>query len=201
MQRLVPVEAAEPIVPQSGGSSALRNTVYTLLALMLLAGLWVRFNAQIAAVAPALAGPAASVADNLADSAHVGGLFQLGLLPASEAKAAVAEMGLPPGDAAALIDALQRKRLRLAHLPLIDDSLALSPGGHPVVVSSGGYTRQVMLTRTATMVTLPVGPVGVVSFSTPDPGKVGIVGLTLAGPVRLPDLQAGQVVSAGIIAQ
>jgi len=168
---------------------------------MLLAGMWVRFNAQIAAVSPALAGPAASVAETLGDTAHIGGLFQLGLLPASQTKAAVAEMDLPAGEAAALIEALQRKRLRLAHLPLIDDSLVLSPGGHAVVVSSGGYTRQVVLTRAATLVTLPVGPAGVVSFSTADTGQVGIVGLTLAGPVRLPDLQAGQVVSAGIIAQ
>ena len=201
MPTLPSSEAAEPLATGSQRPSALRSTLYTLLAVALAAGLWVRFNTQIAAIAPALAGPDGLVASQAADPSHIRGLVQLSLLPESQAAAAVSEMGLPQGDAAALTQALQRGRLRLAHLPLLDDSPVLQGGGHAVQVSSGGYTRLLMLTREPTVVTLPVGPVGTVSFSTPETTGVGIVGLTLSGPVRLPELQAGQVFSVGVIAQ
>jgi hypothetical protein len=198
MERLVPVAAPDPIPPQGG--SAVRSTVYTLLAMALVAGIWVRFNAQIAAIAPSLAAPAAEAADRAGEPGGLRGLMALGLLPAAQARAAVAEMGLPSGESAALAAALQRGRLRLARLGLVDDSPTLQ-GGHVVQVSAGGYTRQVMLTRDPVVVTLPVGPVGSVSFSTPEKDGVGIVGLTVSGPVRLPELQAGQVFTVGVIAQ
>jgi hypothetical protein len=194
-------ESAQALAAASQPPSALRSTLYTLLAVALVAGLWVRFNTQIAAIAPALAGPDALVASQDSDPSHIRGLIQLGLLPESQEAAAVAAMGLPPSDAAALTAALQRGRLRLAHLPLLDDSPVLQGGGHAVQVSAGGYTRLLMLTREPTVVTVPVGSVGTVSFSTPETTGVGIVGLTLSGPVRLPELQAGQVFSVGVIAQ
>ncbi len=180
--------------------SAWRSTAYTLLGVALLSGLWLRFNTQIAAVAPVLAGPGELVAQS-ADPSQIRGLIQLGLLPASQNAQAVATMGLPPGDAATLSQALKRGRLRLTRLPLLDDSPTLPGGGHTVVVSAGGYTRQVLLTREPQIVTLPVGPVSTISFTTPETTGVGIVGLSLSGPVRLPDVQAGQTLSVGVIAQ
>jgi hypothetical protein len=201
MERLLPVEAREPIVPEVSGSGALRSTAYTILAVMLGAGLWLRFNNQIAAIVPSLAAPAALAGDQASDPAGTRGLIQLGLLPAGQTKAAVAEMGLPPGDAATLMQALQRGRLRLAHLPLLDDSPAQPGTGQVVQVSAGGYTRQVVLTRDPTIVTLPIGPVATVTFSTMEPNGVDAVALTLAGPMRLPTLQANQVLALGVIAQ
>jgi hypothetical protein len=201
MERLLPVEAREPVVPEAAGSGALRSTLYTILAVMLAAGIWLRFNDQIAAVAPSLAAPAALAGGQMSDPAATRGLIQLDLLPASQSKAAVAEMGLPPGDAATLMQALQRGRMRLAHLPLLDDSPALSGTGQVVQVSAGGYTRQVVLTRDPTIVTLPIGPVATVTFRTMEPNGVDAVALTLAGPMRLPTLHANQVLALGVIAQ
>jgi hypothetical protein len=96
---------------------------------------------------------------------------------------------------------LRRGRLRLSRLPLLDDSATLPGGGHLVQISAGGYTRQVLLTRQPQLVTVPVGAAGTISFSTPETSAVGIVGLSLSGPVRLPDLRAGQMISVGVIAQ
>jgi hypothetical protein len=199
MDRMVPLEADEPV--SATGGSAARSTIYVLLAAMLLAAVWLRFNGLIAAIDPTLAGPPALVGSQAADPSGVRDLVELGLLPAGQASAAVAAMGLPPTDAAALTQALQRGRLRLARLPLLDGT-SLEPGqGHIVQVSSAGFTRQVVLTREPTVVTLPVGPVANIEFRTSDSAAVGIVGLTLAGPIRLPDLQAGQVLTVGVVAQ
>jgi len=198
MERLLPAEAPEPIPTQGG--SALRSTVYTLLAVMLVAGAWVRFNSQIAAISPELAAPAAEAADKAGEPGGIRELIALGMLPATQARAAVAEMGLTGGDAAALTTALQRGRLHLARFGLVDVSPTLQ-GGHVVQVSAGGYTRQVMLTREPVTVTIPIGPVGSVALTTPEQTGVRIEGLTLSGPVLFPQLQAGQVLTVGLIAQ
>jgi hypothetical protein len=200
MERLLPIEAREPAVPHTPGSGAARTTLLTLLAVAVAAGAWVRFNTQIGALWPALAVPASLAGGQFADPAAPRELIEIGLLPSGQDKAAVADMGLPPEDEAALTSALDRGRLRLARLGLVDDSLALQ-GGHTIQISAGGYTRQVLLTRTPTVVTLPVGPVSTISFSTAEPGAVRIVGLTLTGPVPMPELSAGQVLSVGVIAQ
>jgi hypothetical protein len=201
MERLPPVEAREPVVPQAAGSGALRSTAYTLLAVILAAGLWLRFNNEIAAVAPSLAAPPALAGGQMSAPASPQGLIELGLLPASQSSAAVAEMGLPPSDAATLMQALQRGRLRLAHMPLLDGSLAPPGASHVMQVSAGGYTRQVVLTRDPTVVTMPIGPVATVTFRTMDPNGVDAVALTLAGPMRLPPLHANQVLALGVVAQ
>ena len=195
-----PYDAAQAPHAASQQGSALRSTAYTLLALALLAGLWLRFNTQISAIAPVLAGPGELV-DQSADPSQIRGLIQAGLLPVSQDAQAVAGMGLTAGDAAVLSEALRRGRLRLIRLALLDDSSSLTGSGHAVQVSAGGYTRQVLLTREPQVVTLPVGPVSTISFTTPETSGVGIVGLSLSGPVRLPDLQAGQTLAVGVIAQ
>ena len=203
MESLSPTQAAEPQIPQAAGASGLRITIYALLAVLLLAGGWVRFNRQIAAVSPMLAAPVADVAAQVADSGRVKGLVELGLVPISATGEAVAAMGLPSGDAAVLAEAVRRERLRLVRLPIFDlsPSLSAEPGGRVVEVSSGGYTRFVRLGRQPLSVTLPMGPVGSVSFRNLSPDAVGIGALTLAGPVRLPDLAAAGTMDVGVIAQ
>ena len=201
MERLVPNQAPEAAPPQAGG--VLRGTLYAVLALMLLAGAWVRFNGQIASVVPALAGPAADIADQLGFSDHARGLLALDLLPAGAPADAVAAMGLTPADTATLTEALRRQRLRLVHLPVLDVSPVAAAGdaGRSVEVSSGGYTRLVRLTRQPITLTLPIAIAGTVTFRTADAASVSIGALTLAGPVRLPDLQSGESLRVGVLAQ
>jgi hypothetical protein len=58
-----------------------------------------------------------------------------------------------------------------------------------------------MLTREPVTVTIPIGPVGSVALTTAEQTGVRIEGLTLSGPVLFPQLQAGQVLTVGLIAQ
>ncbi len=198
MDRPPAPHAAEPDLPASTGSAALRATATTLLAAMLVAGVWVRFNDRIAAFSPGLAGPAAQVADALGESGRVRGLLELGLLPAPAGPEEVAAMGLPPSEAATLADAVRRGRLRLVRLPLFD----AGPGtGGSVQVSSAGYTRLVALTRQPVAVTLPIGRVGTVSLRDAGPGGIDVGALTLSGPVQLPTLAAGRTLDVGVVAQ
>lgn len=204
MDRLLPTEAAEPAIPDAAGAGALRGLVYTVLALLLLAGAWVRFNPQIAAIAPMLAGPAADVAAQMAASGRVQGLVELDLLPMRATAEAVAAMRLPADEAATLTQAVRRGRLRLVRLPLFDfgaDPAAAPDAARIVEVSAAGYTRVIRLTRLPVAVTLPIGPVGSVSIRNLGAGTVGIGALTLDGPVRLPDLPAAAGLEVGVIAQ
>ena len=199
MERLIPLSAPEPTVRGSGG---LRLTVYGALVLMLAAGAWLRFNPEIAAIVPALQAPAAFSAVPGADP-QMKGLVELALLPVAGTAAAIQTMNLPASEAADLTSAVQRGRLRLARMALVDASMA-APGaapGHDVQVSAAGYTTLVRLTHAPTVVTFPVGPVSTVSFRTPDAGVVEIGALGLAGPLLLPPLQAGQQIDAGVVAQ
>jgi hypothetical protein len=199
MERLLKTSEAEEALPASAGTGGLQVTFYALLAVALAAGAWVRFNDQIAAIAPALAAPAASVAAQTSGAGQMKALVELGLLPNTAAQEAVAAMGLPTGDAALLTEALARRRVRLMHVPIVDASD--STADRVIEVSSAGYTTLVHVTRQPVTVTLPVGPVGTISFRTASPDGVGIGLLTLAGPVRLPDLPAGQRMEVGVIAQ
>jgi hypothetical protein len=189
MPRPLPL-ATEPPLP-TAAQGPLRTTITALLALLLAAGIYIRFGAQITALLATLAPtpPPAPLA-----------LVELPLIPTSQTQAAIAEMGLDATDAAALQDALKRGRLRLAHIPLLDDTPTLA-GSHAVTISAGGYTRSLLLTRQPTVVTIPIGPVGEIAFTTSEADNIGIVGLTLSGPVRLPDLHLGQTIAVGVIAQ
>jgi hypothetical protein len=195
-------EPDEALAPETG-RSALRTTLYTLLLVTLAAGAWVRFNEQIYALVPALAGPAQQVADQAGLSGRPSGLFELGLLPIAAPKEEIAAMGLGAADAALLSDALMRRQLRLVHLPVLDVSPVLAAGaaGHSVVVSAGGYTRLVRLTREPVTLTLPIAVAGIITFRSTDGDPVSIGALTLAGPVRLPELQSGQSMSVAVLAQ
>lgn len=199
------MEAAEPELPASAGSAGLRAALSVLLAAMLVAGAWVRFNGSIASVAPWLAGPAAAVADEMAQPGRVKGLVELGMLPTAAGPEAVATMGLPVGEAATLAQAVQRGRLRLVRLPLFDADATEGAAGtvesaRSVEVSSGGYTRLVALTRRPAVVLLPIGRVGTVSFHAVGAGA-DVGALTLTGPVQLPTLAAGQSLEVGVVAQ
>ena len=205
MDRLSPIIAAEPALPQSSGSSTLRNTAYTLLALAVAAGAWVRFNDRIASVAPTIAAPAAGIAQHQQTAAAGGvrGLMELPLLPQSATATAVAAMGLPKSEQSALAADVRRDRVRLVQLPLFDAGPAATDGtaGPAVQVSSGGYTRLVRLSRQPVVVTLPIDRVGTVSFQVAGADPVGIGALTVSGPLPLPQLMAGQELDIGVVAQ
>ena len=201
MERLVPPPAVEPYVAASAGSGALMTAAYTLLGLMVAGAAWVRFNDQIAGTVPVLAGPAEAVADQLADAGRIKGLVELPIVPAGATQEAVASMTLPAAQAAQLTDALQRRRLRLIRMPLIDMSPAPADEGRTVQVSASGYVRVVQLSHTPVTLTLPIGPVGTVSFQTFSTDGVGIGAMTLAGLQRLPALPSGATLQVGVIAQ
>jgi hypothetical protein len=201
MERLLPAPATEPPILVRAGSGALHTAVYTLLALMVFGAAWVRFNDQIAETVPALAGPAEDVADTLANAHRIKGLLEVPILPASATQEAVASMALPAADAHLLTEAVQRRRVVLIQMPLIDLGTAATDQGRMVRVSAAGYTRLVKLSRTPVTLTLPVGPVGTVSFQTSSADGVDIGTVTLAGPTRLPDLPAGDTLEVGVIAQ
>jgi hypothetical protein len=196
-------DTPDEIPAAEAGRSVFRTTLYTVLLLTLAAGAWVRFNGQIASIMPALAGPAEQVADQAGLSGRPRGLLELGLLPQTPPKEEIAAMALGAAETSALSDALLRRRLRLVHLPLLDVSPVLAAGdaGHSVEVSTGGYTRLVRLTRAPLTLTLPIAAAGTVTFRATDGDPVSIGALTLSGPVRLPELQSGQSLSVGVLAQ
>lgn len=207
MDRLSPITSEEPTIAPTGGSGALRSTVYAVLAIMIAAGGWVRFNDTIATLSPTLAAPAASVAQQrqgqAAAAGQPSGLLEIGLLPQDAAAAAVQTMGLPQNDATSMAADIKRDRLRLVRLPLFDAGPATPDGvlGRAVQVSSGGYSRLIHLTRQPILVTLPIDHVGTVSFKVAGADPVGIGALTLSGPVELPVLSNGQQLDVGVVAQ
>lgn len=206
MDRLSPITAEEPAIAPTGGAGAVRSTVYAVLAIMIAAGAWVRFNDTIATLSPGLAAPAAGVAQQRQGQANAGqpsGLLEIGLLPQDAAATAVAAMGLPQQDATSMMADLKRDRLHLVRLPLFDAGPATPDGmlGRAVQVSSGGYSRLVHLTRQPILVTLPIDHVGTVSFKVAGADPVGIGALTLSGPIELPVLSGGQQLDVGVVAQ
>ena len=196
MDRMLPADTAEPIVRGGAGASVFRGTVYAMLGLAVACGAWVRFNAQVSAAIPGLVGAGGATG---AAQGGVRPLLGLGLVPAGEAEGLVAGMGLSGVEAGLLRTALREQRLRLVRMPLVDETVASA--GHDVVLSTAGYTRVVRLTRDPVAVALPVAAGGEVAFSTPDADAVGIGALGLSGPVRLPDLARGDVLSVGVVAQ
>jgi hypothetical protein len=205
MERLLPEETAAPFVRGSSSATFLRTSTYLVLALAVSGGAWLRFNPQIAAFLPSLAAPSGLVSG---DAAVPAGLVDLAILPSSEAQAAVAGMGLEGGDAALMLQALREGRIRLVRTALVDasspdDATATqsAPPTRAVIVSSGGYTTTVQLTHSPVPVTLPVTPAGELLFRTTAPDTLGIGMFTLSGPVRLPDLPPGGVLSFSVIPQ
>ena len=211
MNRLSPSRDAEPELAASSSASPGRAALYTLLVLMLAGGGWVRFNDRIATLAPGLAAPAAGAVQGAETKLPVDMLMELPLLPHTAEPAAVAGLGLPASDAAAITSALKRDRLRLVQIPLFDAGSSAPDGtdaGRTVLVSSGGYDRLIRLGRQPVVVTLPIDRVGTVSFRVPageakalPPSGLGIGALTQTGPMRLPDLGANQELEVGVIAQ
>jgi hypothetical protein len=198
MERLSPVPQSEPLLPEQTGSPVLRTIVYLALIVLLGAGGFMRFHDTIIAWVPALGGPAA-VAPAV-DASAPGSLVELALLPRGAAAAAIAAMGLSAPDAAALARAAERDQVGLARIGLFDAS---GGAGRAIQVSAGGFTSIVPLGAKPVIVTLPIGRAGVISFQAigagADPVSVGA--LTLSGPVRLPDIAAGQQLMVDVIAQ
>ncbi len=204
MSPLTPRPAAEPKLPEAAGGGALRGTAYTLLGLLLLAGLWVRFNPQLAALAPGLAAPVADLAARVAEPGRARGLLEVDLVPLAATAQAIAAMRLPADQAAVLAQAVRRGRLRLVQLPLFDFAPPTedATGGAPLIeVATGGYSRVVALGSLPVAVTLPIGPVGTVSLRNLGTGTADIGAVTLTGPVRLPNLSGGTGLEVGVIAQ
>ncbi len=186
---------APSLAPAQASPSGLSGRIALgAVAALLLAGVWMRFNDRISAAVPFLAAPGGAA------GVQPSGLVELALLPQAEGAAAVAGMGLPASEAAVLTEALRRGRLRLVRMPVFDaqpDPSAM----RAVRVSAGGYATTVMLSARPVPVTLPVGPAATVLFSATGAGAVAVGALTLNGPVRFPDVAAGQTLAVGVIAQ
>jgi len=161
----------------------------------------VRFHDRIEAAVPALGGGGTS---QEAPASPVHGVVELGMVAEAQSRAAVAQMGLPDGQAHALAEDVQRKRVRLVQVPLFDaaGSEADTGSGHArlIQVSSGGYSRTVALSTKPVVVTLPINGVGTIAFRTLG-GSAQIGMITLPGPVPLPTLPAGQELDVGVVAQ
>lgn len=205
MERLSPIPAADTPIAEAPGVSSGRAAAYVFLALLLAGGGWVRFNNQLASLAPGLAGPAAGIAAAPAQAGPITTLLELSMLPQHPSAEAIAALGLPPGASAAMVEAVRRNRVRLVQMPLFDAGPTGSGVGHVVEVSSGGYSRLVQLSRQPVIVTVPIDRAGTVAFRIPDSGAsadtLGIGAVTATGPVRLPDLAHGQELDVGVIAQ
>ena len=196
MNKALPAES-EPSLPRSGEGNTLRRLCYATLILLVATGGWVRFSDRIAEIAPALAAPGSAAPQ----SGRVRGLLELGLAPAAASAAAVQAMGLPAQDQNSLLQALDRRQVRMFQLPVFERD---GGTGAAVQVSSGGLTRVVHLSADPIVLTLPISHVGTVSFrmvgSTPQ-GSLGIGALTLTGPVMLQSIAAGDVLQVGVVAQ
>ncbi len=195
MDRSAP-QPFEASLPQSSEGSGLRTFCYAMLALLVAAGAWVRFSDRIASVLPGLAAPGTT-----APPAGLRGLVELGLTPVAATDAAVQAMGLPAGDAAALRQAIDRRQMRLVQMPLFERD---GGTGATVQVNANGLSRIVHLTAQPVVLTIPMAQVGSVSFRLlggAPPGGVGVVAVTLVGPVMLPTLAAGDTLEVGIVAQ
>ena len=179
MDRMLPAQAAEPMVRGSGGSAAFRGTLYALMAAALLAGAWIRFNQQIASVVPSLSAPAGLQGPVVGD---VRALVEMAMLPESQSAAAVAGMGLSGTEASQLLQTLRQGRLRLIAFPMVDVSAAGAAGGHRVLVSASGYSRVVQVTREPIVVTLPVAAASAVSFAPSGSAGAEICTRGLSGP-------------------
>ncbi len=194
MQRASP-ELVEPSLPQSSEASGSRKLGLGVLVLLVAMGAWVRFSDQIAGWVPALAAPVQDVSKSDA----VAGLLELGLTPVASSMAAVQTMGLPAPDQMALVQAVQRRRVRLVQLPLFERD---GGAGAAVQVNANGLTRIVHLTPEPTVLTIPMAEVGTVTFRlVGSASPVGIGAITLTGPMVLPTLAPGQLLQVGVVAQ
>ncbi|MCQ8277928.1 hypothetical protein NFI95_05650 [Acetobacteraceae bacterium KSS8] len=194
-----PVRDAELVPAGSAGGGALRGTLYTLLAVALVAGALVRFNAPIAAVAPFVASLAA--ADTDASAANPAALLDLQVVPETTEPVAVAAIGLPPSEAEQLRAALKDRRVRLARLPLFDAGGTMAQGGdagRSVLVQTAGFSQLVRLGREPVVVTLPIDRAGTIRFSTSAAEPVQIGAITIQGPIRLPEIASRQALDVGV---
>lgn len=199
MERLSPVPDTEPVPAGSAGGSRLRGSLYTVLAVALVAGAVVRFNGPIASVVPFVAPLSAPSANASTDKPA--GLLDLQVLPDSAEPAAVAAIGLSSGEAQQLQAALKDRRVRLAQLPLFDAGGPTAQGGdagRSVLVRTAGFSRVVRLGREPVVVTLPIDRAGTIEFSSAVPGPVQIGAITVQGPTRLPQIAAGDVLDVGV---
>ncbi|TLU72980.1 hypothetical protein [Lichenicoccus roseus] len=189
-----------PMPEQASGGG--QRFLYGLLALIVVAGVTLRFEPQIAALAPGLglgpAGATSQVQDPNGPNA-IHGLVEAQALPASDMQAAVVALGLPAVQQDALIQAAQRRRLRLVRLPLFDIG-----GGSTVQVTAGGLTQTVALGHAPVLVTLPIDRAGIVSLQPVGASArsdVHMGAVTATGPLELEPVGPGQALNIGVVVQ
>ncbi len=176
--------------------------LYGLLALVVAAGLTLRYEPTIAALVPALglgsaAGARSGPDPNGPDTIH--GLVEAPALPMAGIQAAVQAIGLPAVQQDALVQAAQRRRLRLVRLPLFDVG-----AGSTVQVSAGGLTQTVALGHVPVLVTLPIDRAGIVSLQpvgASADADVHMGAVTMTGPLELQPVAPGQVLRIGVVVQ
>nr|WP_321985592.1 hypothetical protein [uncultured Lichenicoccus sp.] len=183
----------------SGGG---QRFLYGLLALLVAAGLTLRFETQIATLVPAL-GLGSAAADRSGPDPNgpnaIHGLLEAQGLPVAGIQAAVLALGLPPAQQDALTQLAQRRRLRLVRLPLFDVG-----AGSMVRVTAGGLSQTVALGRVPVLVTLPIDRAGIVSLQPVGASAatdVHVGAVTMTGPVVLEPMAPGQGLNIGVVVQ
>ena len=185
MQRPLP-EPVEPVLARSSERSAGRGLVYAGLIVLLAIGGWTRLAGGLPGGAPA-------------DQERR--LVELKLVPLAQQDAQIQALRLPGSDAAALQQAVSRRRVRLVQMPVFEGD---GGTGGLVEVTCGGLLRTVRLGAQPTVLTLPITGAGTVSLRAlgqAPPGGLRLVAITLDGPVSLPPLPSGQTIELGVIAQ
>ena len=186
-----------PVQAAGGG----QRFLYGLLALIVAVGLAHRFEPQLAALAPSL-GLAAAAPSNGPDPngpEAIHGLVEAQALPASGIQAAVQAIGLPAAQQDALVQAAQRRRLRLVRLPLFDVG-----AGSIVQVTTAGLTQTVALGHAPVLVTLPIDRAGIVSLQPVGASAatdVHMGAVTATGPLELLPVAPGEVLRIGVVVQ
>jgi len=195
-----PQPLAEPELPQARAGGGARSVLYGLMILVVATGAWVRYGDRLGSLGGEFAALTGSAAPAPA-ARPVQGLIELGLLAQADEAPAIAAMQLPADEAQSLRSAVARRRLRLVKLPVFDRD---GSSGTLLRVEASGLTQLIRLGPSPTVLTIPMGEVGNVSFSLagmPPRSPVAIGGLTLNGPVALPPLGGGQTLDVGVVAQ
>ena len=121
------------------------------------------------------------------------GPLPLGQIAASDAAAALVEIGLSAADTTTLTANVTAGRVRLVRLSVFDSDVE---DGDVAEIRSAGFRQVVPLTRAPIVLAVPVGPDNTIEIAgLVDGGGGGVtVGLVLLnGPLPLPPLSVGQV--------
>lgn len=119
------------------------------------------------------------------------GAVELEPVPSAERQRAIADLQLPPDQAARLASDVASGAAKLVYITLWDD---MAEDGDVVEVTSNGLARQVVITNAPTRIAMLAPPQGVVNLAGINDGGGGITIAAMSGSQRvaLPYLVPGQ---------